>query len=115
MKRVYEPVDPGDGFRVLVDRLWPRGISKERAGIDLWEKEITPSTELRQDYHGGRLDWDSFSARYRAELEDGPALEAFADLIRDKDDVTLVFAGRDTDHTHVLVIVEALRERGIGA
>jgi len=111
MKRIYESAAPTDGFRVLVDRLWPRGVSKENAHIDLWAKDITPTTGLREDYHSGRDSWAAFSFKYRAELEHNPALDAFVDTIREKDTVTLLFAGKDTEHTHVMVIVDVLKEK----
>ena len=111
MKRIYEPAAPTDGFRVLVDRLWPRGVSKEAARIDLWAKDITPSTQLREDYHTGHDAWPLFEAKYRTELLANPALDAFVDTIRDKETVTLLFAGKDTVHTHVLVILAVLKEK----
>ena len=66
IKRVYEPPAPDDGFRVLVDRLWPRGLSKERAAIDLWEKDVAPSDALRTAFHHGGLPWPDFADHYRA-------------------------------------------------
>jgi len=111
MKRVYEPASPDDGFRVLADRLWPRGISKDGAGIGLWAKDVTPSTGLRQAYHGGLISWEQFAQRYRAELLDGPALDEFAAAISDKPRVTLLFAGKDTEHTHVRVLMDAVRQK----
>jgi uncharacterized protein YeaO (DUF488 family) len=64
VKRIYEPPDPSDGFRILVDRLWPRGMSKESARLDEWMKEVAPSTELRKWFHRGPSDWDEFKRRY---------------------------------------------------
>jgi len=111
MKRIYEPAAPADGFRVLVDRLWPRGVKKETAGIDLWAKDITPSTTLREEYHSGADSWDMFAVKYRKELLGNPAVDGFVDTIRDKDTVTLLFAGRDTEHTHVKVLSAVLEEK----
>jgi uncharacterized protein YeaO (DUF488 family) len=111
MKRIYEKAAPADGFRVLVDRLWPRGVKKETANIDLWDKDITPTTKLRQDFHSGVLSWQEFSALYKTELTNNPALDSFVDLIKDKQTVTLLFAGKDTDHTHVKVIIEVLEQK----
>ncbi|MFW2388625.1 MAG: DUF488 domain-containing protein [Polyangiales bacterium] len=68
IKRVYEPAEPGDGLRVLVDRLWPRGLSKASAAVDLWAKELAPSHELRRWFHGDEGDWAEFKKRYRKEL-----------------------------------------------
>jgi len=111
MKRIYEPAEPTDGFRVLVDRLWPRGVKKESAGLDLWAKEIAPSHELRKAFHSGYDSWQEFAVKYRAELSDNPALRNFIDTIRDKQAVTLLFAGKDTEHTHVKVIADMLKQK----
>jgi uncharacterized protein YeaO (DUF488 family) len=115
VKRVYEPAEASDGFRVLVDRLWPQGESKEKAQIDLWDKDIAPTAELRQSFHSGEISWETFEGMYRQELEHNPALNAFIDLIKDKKTVTLVFAAKDTEHTHVKVILAVLAERGYGS
>ena len=111
MKRIYEPAEATDGFRVLVDRLWPRGVSKEGAKIDLWAKDITPTTELREAYHTGRVDWPAFVDLYHAELEKNPAVDEFVVTIRGKETVTLLFASKDTDHTHVKVILDVLAQK----
>jgi len=111
MKRIYEPAVPSDGFRVLVDRLWPRGVKKEAANIDLWAKDITPSTALREDYHTGVDSWDVFAVKYRKELLDNPMVDSFVDILRDKETVTLLFAGKDTEHTHVKVLLTVLEEK----
>ena len=76
IKRVYQAPDPGDGVRVLVDRLWPRGLSRERAQIDLWLKEIAPSDALRRRFHGDPAGWEEFKTAYYAELEQPPAQSA---------------------------------------
>jgi len=111
MKRIYEPAAPSDGFRVLVDRLWPRGVKKETAAINLWAKDITPSTMLREDYHGGVDSWEVFSAKYRKELLSNPAVDTFVGTIRDQETVTLLFAGKDTEHTHVKILLAVLEEK----
>ncbi|MCL2674516.1 MAG: DUF488 family protein [Defluviitaleaceae bacterium] len=111
MKRIYEPAAPSDGFRVLVDRLWPRGISKETANIDLWAKDITPSTQLREEYHSGAYSWDVFADKYHNELLVNPAIDAFCNTIRDKETVTLLFAAKDTVHTHVKVLLAVLEDK----
>ena len=80
IKRIYEPPAKDDGLRVLVDRLWPRGIAKEKARIDLWLKEISPSDALRRLVHGDPTKWDEFVAAYRRELAQEPAKTAAADL-----------------------------------
>lgn len=111
MKRVYEAYEKSDGFRVLVDRLWPRGESKEKAHIDLWAKDITPSTELREEFHSGQISWNDFKKLYSAELTDNPALNSFVEEIKKHDIVTLLFAGKDTEHTHVKVIMKIIEKQ----
>ncbi|WP_347977059.1 DUF488 family protein [Microbacterium sp. ProA8] len=110
LKRVYD--DPADdGFRVLVDRLWPRGLSKERAALDLWAKDVAPSTELRKAFHLGDLSWTDFEAAYRAELE-GPARAAVESLraeLSSRPVVTLLHAVADESHNHALILREALQ------
>ena len=97
LRRVYEEAGPHDGARILVDRLWPRGVSKERAGLDEWRKEIAPSTELRKWYSHVPERFDEFKRRYRAELEEpqrAEALEHLKALARDQT-VTLLTATAD--------------------
>ncbi|MFE6663089.1 DUF488 domain-containing protein [Streptomyces sp. NPDC057697] len=113
VRRVYEPKEDGDGTRVLVDRLWPRGESKEKAAIDRWLKDITPSNELRDWYHQDRTAtrYDQFVERYRAELSDPVHAEAvgeLVELVRAGGPVTLVTAVKDVPHSHVPVIVDQL-------
>ncbi|GAA2431578.1 DUF488 domain-containing protein [Streptomyces mauvecolor] len=113
VRRVYDPPGDDDGVRVLVDRLWPRGLSKERAAVDEWPKELTPSTELRRWYHEDRTRYAEFQERYEAELaqpEPARALDRLLGLAK-KDTVTLVTAVKDIDHSHVPTLVAAL-ERG---
>lgn len=112
IKRAYEPAAESDGTRVLVDRLWPRGVSKERAHIDLWLKEIGPSTELRQWYGHDPAKYAEFRRRFVAELAQGEAhatLERLRELAR-QGTVTLVFAARDADHANATVLRELLAE-----
>ena len=107
IKRVYESPSPDDGYRVLVDRLWPRGVSKDRARLDAWAREITPSHELRTWYHADPARWDEFRARYLAELEGaGEALQALARRAREGR-VTLVTAARN-EPNHAVVLKECL-------
>lgn len=97
---------------MLVDRLWPRGVSKERAAIDLWAKDTAPSPVLRQEWHHAPPDqWDEYADRYRAELahESAPALAELADVLRAHPMVTLVYAAHDPVHNHAVVLAEALR------
>ncbi|MEE1750295.1 DUF488 domain-containing protein [Streptomyces sp. NPDC006641] len=113
VRRVYEPKEDGDGTRVLVDRLWPRGESKEKAAIDKWLRDITPSNELRDWYHQDRTAtrYDAFVERYRAELADPAhtaAVGELVELVRAGGPVTLVTAVKDVPHSHVPVIVDQL-------
>jgi uncharacterized protein YeaO (DUF488 family) len=111
IKRIYDSAAASDGFRVLVDRLWPRGVRKTDADIDLWAKDITPSPALREDLHSGLDPWPLFRKEYRAELRHNPALAAFVETIRDKQTVTLLTATKDLRHTHAAVLAEVLREQ----
>lgn len=115
IKRVYEPAAAGDGFRVLVDRLWPRGVSKGRAELDLWDKDVAPSPELRTEWHhaADRVgDFEHFAARYRAELDENAAAEALLALGREHDRVTLLFGARDEQANHAEVLLEWLANHG---
>ena len=97
IKRVYEPPEAADGRRVLVDRLWPRGISKEAAKIDHWAKEASPSTALRKEFHGNPERWDEFRAAYALELAQEPAHAAALALLAEAKAgvVTLLYAAKD--------------------
>ncbi|MBK5110243.1 MAG: DUF488 family protein [Thermoleophilia bacterium] len=112
LKRVYSDAAPGDGYRVLVDRLWPRGISKDSARLDHWAKEIAPSTELRQWFKGGSGDFDDFRLRYIEELREAP--DRLADLRSRarKGTLTLIYAARDEQQNHAAVLAEVIR-RGL--
>lgn len=119
LKRAYDPADPSDGTRVLVDRLWPRGVSRERAALDDWAKEVAPSAELRTEWHHdpeGRspAHFAAFAARYRAELATGEglaALDALAALARSVPRITLVYGAKVPVENHVVVLREALLDR----
>ena len=110
IKGVREEPSPDDGRRVLVDRLWPRGVSRERAALDEWAKDATPSTALRRAFHSGDLDWERFVPAYRAELEEPPAREAVEGLRAEalSGRVTLLIAGHDRVRTHARVLREAV-------
>jgi uncharacterized protein YeaO (DUF488 family) len=112
LKRVYDPATPQDGCRVLVERLWPRGVSKSRAAIDAWLKEVAPSTELRKWYGHAPDRWEEFRRRYWDELRKVP--EAVAGLRQKERDgrVTLVFAAHDEQHSGALALLQFLARRG---
>jgi len=111
LKRIYEAPAAGDGTRILVDRLWPRGIAKDKAKIDLWLKEIAPSNALRRRFHGHPEDWDAFRAAYAAELKQGgePVKELRGHLR--KGPVTLLFAARDEEHNNAVALKQWLTRR----
>lgn len=109
VKRAYEPESSDDGFRVYVDRLWPRGLSHENFHYDIWDKAIAPSPELRQWFHENPTsEWIEFEQRYKAELIANPALELLKRLIADKPKVTLLYSSRDTEHNNAIVLCELL-------
>lgn len=110
IKRVYEDPVPADGFRVLVDRLWPRGVSKERAALDLWAKDVAPSNELRTEFHHEGMTWDAFDKAYRAELA-GPskaALDRLRVAVQRHPVATLLFGSRDLQHNEAVILRDLL-------
>jgi len=113
IKRVYEPPDAGDGARVLVDQLWPRGLSRERAKIDLWLKEIAPSDGLRRQFHGDPSAWGRFKTAYYDELEQAAAQSALHSLLDrlSRGPVTLLFAARDETRNNAVALMEWLEKR----
>lgn len=108
--RIYQDVDPDDGQRVLVDRIWPRGIRKDDPRVGIWLKDVAPSKELREWYHHRPERFDEFAARYKAELTDNPALDELRKLAK-SGVVTLVTAVRDLDGSHAAVLAKALKGR----
>lgn len=112
LKRAYAPAAPSDGYRVLIDKLWPRGVSRERAKLDAWDKELPPSTELRQWFGHDPARFDEFRRRYMDELRDQrPRLAALRRRARDGT-LTLVYSARDAEHNDAVVLAEVLR-RGL--
>lgn len=108
-KRVYEPPDESDGYRVLVDRLWPRGLAEEDAHIDLWLRRIAPTDELRKWYGHDVTRWPGFQERYRKELsEHGDLLGLIGDIERHRKTVTLLFAAKDEEHNEADVLLDVL-------
>ena len=107
-KRIYDAASAEDGFRVLVDRLWPRGITKEILGADAWMKEVAPSTDLRKWFQHEAPKWSEFKRRYFQELDQKP--EVLDPLKREarKGTVTLLFSARDTKHNHAVALMELL-------
>ncbi|HVY81180.1 MAG TPA: DUF488 family protein [Steroidobacteraceae bacterium] len=115
LKRAYDKPARADGFRVLVDRLWPRGLKKEAARIDVWLRDIAPSTELRRWYGHEREKWPEFRRRYRAELRAHATVLDDLRLRAAKGPVTLLFAGRDPSVSHARVLHELLTRPPRGA
>ncbi|MBF6025798.1 DUF488 domain-containing protein [Lysobacter niastensis] len=109
IKRVYDEADAEDGLRILVDRLWPRGISKANARIDHWLKYVSPSDALRKRFHARPELWDEFRQAYRAELAESPALDNLRKLAR-HERVTLLYAARDTEHNNAVALAEILKK-----
>ena len=112
IKRIYDDPADDDGCRVLVDRLWPRGVSKERAGLELWLKEIAPSPPLRQEFAHMQERFADFRAQYEDELEDNPAVDQLLDLAERHKRVTLLYAAKDPEVNHARVLLEFLQQRG---
>jgi uncharacterized protein YeaO (DUF488 family) len=111
LKRVYAAADPQDGARVLVDRLWPRGLSKDAARIDLWLKDIAPSDALRKRFHGKPDDWEQFCATYASELQ-GAAAQAAVTTLLDTlraGPVTLLYAARDEHRNNAVALRDWLK------
>ena len=110
IKRIYEPPAPEDGYRVLIDRLWPRGIGRDAAHLDDWLRDIAPSTQLRRWFDHDPARWPEFVERYRKELAEPTAaahLARLVDLAR-RATVTLLFAARDEQHCNAVVVRDAL-------
>lgn len=110
LKRVYSPSSPDDGFRIYIDRLWPRGLSHEEFHCDLWDKEIAPSSGLRQWFHVDPVNrWDEFQSRYTEELESNPFFDSLKNIMAGKSKVTLLYSSHDENHNNAVVIRNLLR------
>lgn len=111
LKRAYEPTAAGDGTRVLVDRLWPRGLSKNQLPVDFWLKDAAPSDALRRWYGHEPRRWESFAAKYRAELAQRADLLRLLDELRRRGRVTLIYGARDAARNNAVVLRDVLEER----
>ena len=111
IKRVYEKPRPADGTRILVDRLWPRGLSKERARVDLWLKDIAPSTELRKWFSHDPSKWTEFQARYRQELKSEADLLDVLKKKAAKGPITLLYGAKDEVHNEAVVLQSLLQPK----
>lgn len=114
MKRVYDEPASSDGFRALVDRLWPRGVSKDDAALDLWFKEIAPSPDLRKWFGHQRENFEEFSQRYHAELDINLAVTTLEELLETNGTVTLVYGAKDPQINHVAVLLDYMAQRSTG-
>jgi len=111
IKRIYEQVAEEDGFRILVDRLWPRGLSKEKAKVDLWMKEVAPSGELRKWFSHDPAKWAEFKKKYEKELvAKQPLLKEIRRMEKDKGTVTLLYSARDVEHNNAVALKAVLEK-----
>lgn len=115
IKRVYLPPDDGDGQRVLVDRIWPRGVSKREAAVDVWLKDIAPSAGLRKWFGHDPARWDEFGKRYRAELADNDEAVAQLRELVNAGRVTLLYGAHDEDHNQARVLLELMEGKSHAA
>jgi uncharacterized protein YeaO (DUF488 family) len=110
IKRVYDDPADDDGCRVLVDRLWPRGVSKERAELDLWLKEVAPSPQLRKEFGHMKERFEAFSRKYQQELDSNPAVGTLLELAASHRRVTLLYGARDREANHARVLLEFMQQ-----
>jgi len=110
IKRIYESYSKDDGYRILVDRLWPRGIKKENSHIDKWLKEIAPSTELRKEFNHMVDKWEKFKIAYHSELKNSTAVDELLDDIKNHKTITLLYAAKDEEHNHALVLQDFIKK-----
>lgn len=110
LKRAYEQASPGDGYRIYIDRLWPQGLSHETFHYDLWEKDISPSTELREWFHADpESRWDEFVKKYEEELNNNPDFANFKQIVLSKPVVTLLYSSRNETHNNAVVVYNLLK------
>ena len=111
VKRIYEAYENVDGFRILVDRLWPRGIKKEKAQIDIWMKDVAPSTTLRKWFAHDPEKWPDFISRYKKELQGSMAFQELMTLMKKHKTVTLLFSAKDEAHNQAVALKKFLDEK----
>jgi len=110
IKRIYDKPKKEESFRILVDRLWPRGLSKEKAQVDLWLKEIAPSDKLRKWFSHDPKKWDSFKKKYKIELKDKQELVEKIKKIEKKKTITLLYSAKDEEHNNAIVLKEYIKK-----
>ena len=111
LKRVYDKVDIRDGTRILIDKLWPRGVRRSTSNIDLWLKEVGPSDDLRKWFAHENDKWPEFRRRYEQELKKNPAFEKLVDIALSTDPITLLYAASDKEHNNGVVLFKMLNKR----
>lgn len=109
IKRIYEPAEKSDGKRILVDRLWPRGVKRELAQLDDWMKTVAPSTDLRKWFNHDVAKWQEFTTRYTLELKENSAVNELLDMVKKNKMVTLLYAAHDEDHNHAVVLLQFIK------
>ncbi|MCH5225389.1 MAG: DUF488 family protein [Muribaculaceae bacterium] len=113
IKRAYDTNNDIDGYRIYIDRLWPQGLSHETFHYDLWEKQISPSTELREWFHADPTNrWEGFKEKYAAELKSNPAFGEFKKIVESHPVVTLLYSSRNEEHNNAVVVKEVLENQG---
>lgn len=110
IKRIYEPFEETDGYRILIDRLWPRGIKKDDAHIDKWLKDVAPTTALRKWFNHEPEKWQLFILKYHTEIKNSPTLDELHSDILEHKTVTLLFAAKDQQHNHALALLRIINE-----
>jgi uncharacterized protein YeaO (DUF488 family) len=110
IKRAYQPKEKSDGFRVLVDRIWPRGLKREDAHFDVWMKEIAPSTALRKWFNHDPEKWEEFNEKYKSELKQSPHLEELLGYLKEHKTVTLIYGAKDEQHNQAVVLKDFLEK-----
>ena len=111
LKRIYEPAEKSDGYRIYVDRLYPRGLPREKFIYDEWIKDLAPSTELRHWFHAAPdIRWNEFEERYKEELDQNPSFKDLKSRLKDKSNITLLYSSRNQEHNNAIVMEEELEE-----
>jgi len=108
VKRIYDPYSPSDGYRILVDRLWPRGVAKTGSRVDLWLKEVAPSTALRQWFDHDESKWNDFVSRYRMELKGSSAIQELIRLRDEHKSITLLFGAKNEKYKQAVALMKIL-------
>lgn len=111
LKRAYDDYQNEDGFRILVDRLWPRGVKKENAHIDFWAKDASPSTNLRKWFNHEPEKWNNFSKSYIDELSRNEHIKEVLKLVEHNKKVTLVYGAKDKEHNHAIVLLNFIKQK----